>query len=89
MGPTLSERCRGSAAKLVVADRRYQVYLRAGSGERHGLVGSRPAGGNDDLGRCIAAPVEGPKGEHDNVDHDVADDDHYWSLPLGSHPWAA
>jgi hypothetical protein len=40
LGPGGSKRpCRG-AAELVVADGGYQVDLRAGSGERHGLVGS-------------------------------------------------
>ncbi len=79
----------GCAAELVVTDRGHEVGYRACSGERHGLVGSRRHGGNDDRGRCIAAPVEGPNRDYNDVDHDVADDHGDWLLHLGRHRWAA
>jgi hypothetical protein len=84
-----SQRRGACTAELVVTDRGHEVGYGTRSGERHGLVGSRPAGGNDDPGSCIAPPVEGPKGDHDDVDHDVADNYDHWLLNRGRHRWAA
>ena len=66
-----------------------EVHFGSGSGERDGLVGGRPSGGNDDPGSGIAAPVERAERAHDDVDHDVADNDDHWLLRPGRHRWAA
>ena len=57
-----SQRTVAAAAELVVADRGHQVDLGSRTGERHGLVGGRPARGDHDPGRGIAARVERANG---------------------------
>ena len=83
--PGCSQGLHGGLPELVIADYGHEVDLCASTSHGDRQVCSRPARSDEDPGGRVAAPIERAERAHDDVDHDIPEDDDHGRLDRARH----